>query len=176
MTPTKSHYQGTSPYLQPLLPIQATPIPAIPRRERFIVPIRATGGGALLDMPDEVDFGLSPVKYEAPKTIMAGAPGRPNGGLGAKDHGGWRWIKKEIHEFDEFDDFDEIAPFVGPYFGMFVILVYDLPYALTSRLRSVFCESWKGFPWIATKVRNVGEKPTKFLLKVVASDGLDLTT
>lgn len=42
----------------------------ITERERFIVPIRATGGGALLDMPDEVDFGLSPVKYEAPKTIM----------------------------------------------------------------------------------------------------------
>eukprot|EP00438_Fugacium_kawagutii_P028031 Skav208411 [mRNA] locus=scaffold2953:105988:120022:+ [translate_table: standard] len=42
-----------------------------PGRERFLVPIRAMGGGALLDMPDELDFGLSPVKYEAPKTIMA---------------------------------------------------------------------------------------------------------
>ncbi|CAK8990089.1 unnamed protein product [Durusdinium trenchii] len=42
----------------------------ITERERFLVPIRATGGGALLDMPDELDFGLSPVKYEAPKTIM----------------------------------------------------------------------------------------------------------
>lgn len=42
----------------------------ITERERFLVPIRATGGGALLDMPDELDFGLSPVKYESPKTIM----------------------------------------------------------------------------------------------------------
>ena len=39
-----------------------------------MVPIRALGGGALLDMPDELDFGLSPVKYEAPKTIMARKP------------------------------------------------------------------------------------------------------
>ena len=46
---------------------------SLPRRERFIVPIRATGGSALLDMPDELDFGLSPVKFESPKTIMAGA-------------------------------------------------------------------------------------------------------
>lgn len=47
---------------------------SIPRRERFLVPIRATGGGALLDMPDELDFGLSPVKYESPKTIMDARP------------------------------------------------------------------------------------------------------
>ena len=60
--------------------------------------------------------------------------------------GDWMEVDKErdIHEFDEVDEFDEIAPFVGPYFGMFVILVYALPYALTSRLRSVFGESWKG--------------------------------
>ena len=45
------------------------------RRERFIVPIRASGCSALLDMPDELDFGVSPVKFESPKTIMAGAPG-----------------------------------------------------------------------------------------------------
>ena len=42
----------------------------ITERERFIVAIRATGGGALLDMPDDLDFGLSPVKHEAAKTIM----------------------------------------------------------------------------------------------------------
>ena len=77
--PNKKSLSGNltiSPIPSPHSP-KATAIPAIaPRRERFIVPIRATGGGALLDMPDEVDFGLSPVKYEAPKTIMAGAPGR----------------------------------------------------------------------------------------------------
>lgn len=63
------------------------PFAALARRERFIVPIRATGGEALLDMPDEVDFGLSPVKYEAPKTIMAGClRGR------WADARGWMWM------------------------------------------------------------------------------------
>ncbi|CAE7232366.1 HYDIN [Symbiodinium sp. CCMP2456] len=42
----------------------------VTERERFIVPIRATGCSALLDMPDELDFGVSPVKFESPKTIM----------------------------------------------------------------------------------------------------------
>ncbi|CAJ1447961.1 unnamed protein product [Effrenium voratum] len=42
----------------------------VTERERFIVTIRATGGSAMLDMPTELDFGLSPVKYEALKTIM----------------------------------------------------------------------------------------------------------
>ncbi|CAE7461731.1 HYDIN [Symbiodinium sp. CCMP2592] len=42
----------------------------VTERERFIVPIRASGCSALLDMPDELDFGVSPVKFESPKTIM----------------------------------------------------------------------------------------------------------
>ena len=44
------------------------------------MPIRATGGSALLDMPDELDFGMSPVKFESPKTIMAASPGSPRAG------------------------------------------------------------------------------------------------
>ena len=40
-----------------------------------------------------------------------------------------------------------------------------------------FGESWQGLHvWIVPKVRNVGEKPTKFLLKVLTSEGRFLST
>lgn len=39
-------------------------------REQFTVPIRATGGSAILEFPDEVAFGPTPVKYESSKTVL----------------------------------------------------------------------------------------------------------
>lgn len=39
-------------------------------REKFIVPIRARGCRAMLDFPDQLDFGLVPVKYETEKPVM----------------------------------------------------------------------------------------------------------
>jgi hydrocephalus-inducing protein len=42
----------------------------ITEREKFIVPIRAVGCRALLDFPDNLDFGPVPVKHTAEKPIM----------------------------------------------------------------------------------------------------------
>jgi hydrocephalus-inducing protein len=42
----------------------------ITEREKFLVPIRCVGARAILDFPDEVDFGINPVKYEASKTLL----------------------------------------------------------------------------------------------------------
>ena len=39
-------------------------------REKFIVPIRARGCRAMLDFPDQLDFGLVPVKYETEKPVI----------------------------------------------------------------------------------------------------------
>ena len=39
-------------------------------REKFIVPIRARGCRAMLDFPDQLDFGLVPVKFETEKPVM----------------------------------------------------------------------------------------------------------
>jgi hypothetical protein len=93
------------------------PFAALARRERFIVPIRATGGGALLDMPDEVDFGLSPVKYEAPKTIMAGCL---RGRWG--DVHGWMWMDEwmkndEKHRATSMMNLKKCLCWTGPFFA-----------------------------------------------------------
>ena len=42
----------------------------VTEREKFVVPIRARGGSALLEMPDSLEFGTAPVKYETGKTIL----------------------------------------------------------------------------------------------------------
>lgn len=42
----------------------------VTEREKFIVPIRAVGCRAMLDFPDQLDFGLVPVKHEAEKPVM----------------------------------------------------------------------------------------------------------
>jgi len=42
----------------------------VTERERFIVPIRATGCRALLDFPDNIDFGAVPVKHTTEKPVM----------------------------------------------------------------------------------------------------------
>jgi len=42
----------------------------ITEREKFIVPIRATGCRSLLDFPDTLDFGPVPVKHTSEKPIM----------------------------------------------------------------------------------------------------------
>jgi hydrocephalus-inducing protein len=42
----------------------------ITERERFIVPIRASGGSAVLELPDVIEFGPTPVKYQDSKTIL----------------------------------------------------------------------------------------------------------
>lgn len=42
----------------------------ITEREKFIVPIRAMGSRAILDFPDQLDFGLVPVKYNNEKPVI----------------------------------------------------------------------------------------------------------
>jgi len=42
----------------------------ITEREKFIVPIRAMGCRAVLDFPDQLDFGLVPVKYDTEKPVI----------------------------------------------------------------------------------------------------------
>lgn len=43
----------------------------VTEREKFVVPIRASGCHALLDLPDVIDFGGEcPVRYESSKTIL----------------------------------------------------------------------------------------------------------
>jgi hydrocephalus-inducing protein len=42
----------------------------VTEREKFVVPIIATGKRALIDFPDELDFGKSPVKYATEKPVM----------------------------------------------------------------------------------------------------------
>lgn len=42
----------------------------VTEREKFVVPIRATGCRALLDFPESLDFGAVPVKHKAEKPIM----------------------------------------------------------------------------------------------------------
>eukprot|EP00397_Hematodinium_sp_SG-2012_P000030 GEMP01000030.1.p1 GENE.GEMP01000030.1~~GEMP01000030.1.p1 ORF type:complete len:4608 (+),score=1069.56 GEMP01000030.1:10-13833(+) len=42
----------------------------VTEREKFIVPIRAVGGSAILDFPDVVDFANVAVKYEETKTVL----------------------------------------------------------------------------------------------------------
>ena len=42
----------------------------ITEREKFIVPIRATGSRAILDFPDQLDFGLVPVKFNNEKPVI----------------------------------------------------------------------------------------------------------
>lgn len=42
----------------------------VTEREEFTIPIRATGGSALLEFPDLVDFGAAPVKHESAKTVL----------------------------------------------------------------------------------------------------------
>ncbi|XP_068267672.1 hydrocephalus-inducing protein homolog [Nyctibius grandis] len=39
-------------------------------REKFVVPIRATGARAILDFPDELNFSVCPVKYSTQKTLL----------------------------------------------------------------------------------------------------------
>ena len=39
-------------------------------REKFLVPVRAIGARAILDFPDEISFGSSPVKHVNSKTIL----------------------------------------------------------------------------------------------------------
>lgn len=42
----------------------------ITEREKFIVPIRAMGCRAVLDFPDQLDFGLVPVKFNNEKPVI----------------------------------------------------------------------------------------------------------
>ena len=42
----------------------------VTERERFIIPIVATGKRAMLDFPDVLDFGNCPVKYLSEKPVM----------------------------------------------------------------------------------------------------------
>ena len=42
----------------------------VTERERFIVPLRATGCRAVLDFPDVLDFGAVPVKHNHEKPVM----------------------------------------------------------------------------------------------------------
>ncbi|XP_059684686.1 hydrocephalus-inducing protein homolog [Gavia stellata] len=42
----------------------------ITEREKFVVPIRAIGARAILDFPDQLNFGVCPVKYSTQKTLL----------------------------------------------------------------------------------------------------------
>lgn len=42
----------------------------ITEREKFLVPVRAIGARAILDFPDEVNFGTCPVKYATTRTLF----------------------------------------------------------------------------------------------------------
>ncbi|NXL46323.1 HYDIN protein, partial [Podilymbus podiceps] len=42
----------------------------ITEREKFIVPIRAIGARAILDLPDQLNFSVCPVKYSTQKTLL----------------------------------------------------------------------------------------------------------
>ena len=42
----------------------------VTEREKFIVPIRAIGCRAMLDFPDQLDFGLVPVKNIGEKPVL----------------------------------------------------------------------------------------------------------
>ena len=39
-------------------------------REKFLVPVHCMGSRAVLDFPDNVDFGTQPVKHESSKTLL----------------------------------------------------------------------------------------------------------
>lgn len=42
----------------------------ITEREKFLVPVRATGARAILDFPDEINFGSAPVKVRTPLPLI----------------------------------------------------------------------------------------------------------
>jgi hydrocephalus-inducing protein len=42
----------------------------VTEREKFVLPIRAIGCKAMIDFPDQLDFGLVPVKHASEKPIM----------------------------------------------------------------------------------------------------------
>ena len=42
----------------------------VTEREKFHVPIVAQGKRSMIDFPDEIDFGLCPVKYITEKPVM----------------------------------------------------------------------------------------------------------
>uniref|UniRef100_G3VZI4 HYDIN axonemal central pair apparatus protein n=1 Tax=Sarcophilus harrisii TaxID=9305 RepID=G3VZI4_SARHA len=42
----------------------------VTEREKFIVPIKARGARAILDFPDELNFGVCPVKYSTQKILL----------------------------------------------------------------------------------------------------------
>ena len=39
-------------------------------REKFLIPVQCMGSRAVLDFPDNVDFGTQPVKHESSKTLL----------------------------------------------------------------------------------------------------------
>ncbi|XP_059682609.1 hydrocephalus-inducing protein homolog [Gavia stellata] len=45
-------------------------VTCITEREKFVVPIRAIGARAILDFPDQLNFGVCPVKYSTQKTLL----------------------------------------------------------------------------------------------------------
>eukprot|EP00922_Rhytidocystis_sp_ex-Travisia-forbesii_P010524 GHVS01015412.1.p1 GENE.GHVS01015412.1~~GHVS01015412.1.p1 ORF type:complete len:404 (+),score=39.73 GHVS01015412.1:134-1345(+) len=49
---------------------QAYDLSIITERERFVVPIRAIGGEAVMDFPETIDFASAPVKFKAEKTVL----------------------------------------------------------------------------------------------------------
>lgn len=42
----------------------------ITEREKFVVPIRAIGARAILDLPDQLNFSVCPVKHSTQKTLL----------------------------------------------------------------------------------------------------------
>lgn len=61
-------------YTMEFLPDQQTDyaheVTVTTEREKFVIPVTATGSRALLDLPDRVEFGDTPVRYETSKTLL----------------------------------------------------------------------------------------------------------
>ncbi|KAI8803400.1 hypothetical protein BJ742DRAFT_498091 [Cladochytrium replicatum] len=53
-------------------------IVCVTEREKFLLPVRAIGARAILDFPDEVTFGESPVRYKSIKTLLVRNIGQKN--------------------------------------------------------------------------------------------------
>ena len=67
----------------------------VTEREKFVVPIRAVGSRAMLDFPDQLDFGLVPVKHTAEKPVMIRNVGEKTTKWYIKVPGGFKVTKQQ---------------------------------------------------------------------------------
>lgn len=99
----------------------------VTEREKFVVPIRAVGCRAMLDFPDNLDFGLVPVKHTAEKPVMVRNIGEKTTKWHIKTPNGFKVSKQEgILEVNQSEQlvFQFIPQESRPYKDE-VILYYD---------------------------------------------------